>query len=415
MTMPQYMPQYAEKRPGGRMAEKVKDQDGGKVPSRAGVVSAHQIISPLMPRLDQKSALQEESMAMKIRSGQSSIIALDLLRGLAAFLVLLVHTRGAAFVEYGALPATQKTILVAVLFGLTRLGQEAVMAFFVLSGFLVGGQIIKRLLAAKFDLRHYAIDRCTRIFIPLVPACLFAALMGHLVSHAPIHPGVLVANMFGLNGVLAPTLDNDLPLRTLTYEIWFYIIGGAIGAFAAGHNPVFVFVVLCIATLVFSLLGAQFLLFWGLGAVTVLLLHAPYRPLIFIIGACVALSGCLLFELAWSSKSFVNVTIIPTVASKALICAGIAAMLPFLCSERVNQAIAFLKIPAGALGAMSYSLYLFHYPLNGALNKIFPHATEINLISVGYFGARIAICLLASTAFYFCFERNTGAIRRWLR
>src|SRR5215813_13613142 len=67
-------------------------------------------------------------------------VALDLLRGWAALIVLLVHVRGASFVEFGSLPPDQKTILVVVLFGLTRIGHEAVLIFFVLSGFLVGGK-----------------------------------------------------------------------------------------------------------------------------------------------------------------------------------------------------------------------------------------------------------------------------------
>ena len=66
-------------------------------------------------------------------------ILLDLLRALAAIGVLLVHTRGLSFVEFGALPPSQQTFFVKIAVGLTRSGQEAVMAFFVLSGFLVGG------------------------------------------------------------------------------------------------------------------------------------------------------------------------------------------------------------------------------------------------------------------------------------
>jgi hypothetical protein len=42
---------------------------------------------------------------------------------------MFVHVRGASFVEFGALPPEQRSVLVAFLFGLPRLGQEAVMVF----------------------------------------------------------------------------------------------------------------------------------------------------------------------------------------------------------------------------------------------------------------------------------------------
>src|SRR5215469_9825600 len=86
-----------------------------------------------------------------------SYVALDLLRGLAAVTVFLGHARGGSFIEFGLLPADQKTAALAIFFGLTRVCFEAVLVFFVLSGFLVGGQIISRTLMGKFALSEYAI------------------------------------------------------------------------------------------------------------------------------------------------------------------------------------------------------------------------------------------------------------------
>lgn len=96
-----------------------------------------------------------------------SLVGLDLLRAAAAITVFLVHVRGASFVDFGALPASQRTFFTAVAFGVTRLGHEAVMIFFVLSGYLVGGQVIRRVIAGRFSIADYAIDRSTRIFTVL--------------------------------------------------------------------------------------------------------------------------------------------------------------------------------------------------------------------------------------------------------
>jgi len=55
---------------------------------------------------------------------QSSVVALDLMRGLAAPAVLFSHLRGDAFVEYGALPASQRGIATSVIFAATRLAAK---------------------------------------------------------------------------------------------------------------------------------------------------------------------------------------------------------------------------------------------------------------------------------------------------
>lgn len=53
---------------------------------------------------------------------------------------------------------------------LGRLGGEAVFAFFILSGFLVGGPGLERIKNGTFILRSYTIERSVRIMLPLVAA-----------------------------------------------------------------------------------------------------------------------------------------------------------------------------------------------------------------------------------------------------
>ena len=85
------------------------------------------------------------------QSERPPLIALDLARGLAAVMVMLVHVRPHSFVELGALPPSQQSWPVAIFFAATRLGVEAVLVFFVLSGFLVGGRIIRRAKRGTFS------------------------------------------------------------------------------------------------------------------------------------------------------------------------------------------------------------------------------------------------------------------------
>jgi peptidoglycan/LPS O-acetylase OafA/YrhL len=206
--------------------------------------------------------------AVAKQSERTSLIALDLVRGLAAVAVMLVHVRNRSFVELGALPPSEQSWPVGVFFAATRLGQEAVLLFFVLSGFLVGGQIIRRAKSSTFSLRDYGIDRCSRILLPLIPACLLTALIGRSVLGHGIDLPVLVANMVGLNGVLAPTLDANLPLWSLSYEIWFYIAGGACAVVM--RRPLGAIVTLAACSVVFTIHAASMLLCWTFGALMVL-------------------------------------------------------------------------------------------------------------------------------------------------
>jgi peptidoglycan/LPS O-acetylase OafA/YrhL len=92
---------------------------------------------------------------------------LDLARGLAALLVAMGHLRGFVFVDF---PTLEHPGLVwSVFYFATGFGHQAVMAFFVLSGFLVGGTVVSRTEAGQWSWSDYAITRMTRLWIVLLP------------------------------------------------------------------------------------------------------------------------------------------------------------------------------------------------------------------------------------------------------
>ena len=355
------------------------------------------------------------SGAIAEQSERASLIALDLARGLAAVTVMLVHVRLRSFVELGALPPSQQSWPVAIFFAATRLGQEAVLLFFVLSGVLVGGQIIRRARSGTFSLRDYGIDRCSRILLPLIPACLLTALIGRFVLGHGIDLPVLAANMVGLNGVLAPTLDANLPLWSLSYEIWFYIAGGACAVLT--RRPLGAIVALAACCVVFSILTASLLLCWAFGAVMVLALEASRKGLLFMVGMAVVAAGVVFLQLSAGSKflAIASVSYVSPDVARTLLCIGVSLQLPYLCSAGVDHALRWFAAPARALAAVSYTLYLIHYPVNLALDHVFTKAPEITAQSLAMFLARITICVAASLLFYFCFERHTLTIRRWLK
>src|SRR3569832_160361 len=165
-----------------------------------------------------------------------TLVTLDILRASAALLVVAEHARNAVFVPYGALPPAQHNAATQALYLLTRLGQEAELVFFVLSGFLVGGQVIRRAREGRFSGRDYTVDRATRIFLPLAPAVIFAAVAGYVAHGQPLDPAQIAGNAIGLNGIAVDTLALNAPLWSLAYEIWFYILAGTVAIVCVGRG-----------------------------------------------------------------------------------------------------------------------------------------------------------------------------------
>ena len=379
--------------------------DEEKAERRAGAVhSNHREIPGQAP----------EVASPREQSGQA--ITLNLMRAVAAFGVLFFHLRADSFIEYSALPAEHRHALTALFFGLTRLGQEFVIVFFVLSGFLVGGQVIRHCQQARFDIRSYVIERGTRILLPLVPACLLTVAVGWFAFGMEPNWLQVIANMFGLNGVAVETLSNNIPLWTIAFEIWFYAIAGAVGhLFATRSASLVALLVIAIGVCVFCILDARYFLFWGLGALVVFFLATPARRALAILGACLFVGGTLTFQLGSESRSFSNVAYFPRGLSEAFVCIGTCITLPYLCDRKTNAAVRLFRRPAFFLSSLAYSLYLIHYPLIGALRLISPKTNDLSPYAIGMFSLKAALIFVAVYVFYLAFEANTGIVRTYLK
>jgi peptidoglycan/LPS O-acetylase OafA/YrhL len=342
-------------------------------------------------------------------------LALDFLRGAAALAVFFCHVRGAAFVEFGALPASQQTMAVAIFFALTRMGHEAVLVFFVLSGFLVGGPAIDRALQKQFDARAYAIDRATRIFVPLIPACILTVAIGSLALNSKSDWLQVGLNVVGLNEVFGATLATNAPLWSLAYEIWFYVFAGAAACCLSNREiKVAAAVALLCAIAILASSRILYLLFWCLGAASIFALSWRRKVSLAIAGLLSFLIGCALYEAAAASRSFANIVVTPVWTSETLVSIGVCLALPFLCTPKLSGVLKPIRKPVLHLSRMSYSLYLIHYPINCALDIWLPRATELSPASFAAFCVRGCLVFGGSLLFYLCFEAQTDLVRRFL-
>ena len=116
------------------------------------------------------------------------IILFDFIRGVSAILVLLSHLRNAMFVDYNDID--NNNYFVKVFYFFTGLGHESVMFFFVLSGFFVGGSVLKN--KENFNFSSYLLARISRIWSVLLPSLFITFIIDKVIYL--FHPDVINGN-----------------------------------------------------------------------------------------------------------------------------------------------------------------------------------------------------------------------------
>lgn len=97
--------------------------------------------------------------------------SLDLIRAVAACAAMIGHLRTLFFVDFGHL--SHRSWPLEALYFFAGFGHQAVIVFFVLSGFLISSTVIRSHVLGKWSWRDYAINRATRLYVVLVPGLLF--------------------------------------------------------------------------------------------------------------------------------------------------------------------------------------------------------------------------------------------------
>ena len=169
-----------------------------------------------------RAALGENAM-------QSLLISA--LRGLAALQVAAAHLR--AEIYPGLRTLEDPSLAYMGLAFITGFAHQAVVVFFLISGWLVGGSLMNRL-GKPQALAHYAIDRFTRLWTVLLPTLLLSLGVGLVMGAAAPGPidfnpanefsaTALAGNLLGLQTVTVPEFGGNYPLWSLAHETWYYI------------------------------------------------------------------------------------------------------------------------------------------------------------------------------------------------
>jgi peptidoglycan/LPS O-acetylase OafA/YrhL len=309
---------------------------------------------------------------------------LDWIRALAALAVMAGHLRALFFIDYQHL--RQPGWLLMSIYFLTGFGHQAVMVFFVLSGFLISSSIVRDHLSGKWSWHEYAINRSVRLYIVLIPGLVFGLIWdvagsaifasGGVYTHAlpslgpdvvvaNLRPEILVCNALFLQTIACHTFGSNGPLWSLANEFWYYVLFPLM--FAAGlawrRNSKRVALSLVVLCLVLGwLLGLKILvgfLIWMSGCVLVLAYSRfRFRRKTTFFAYTLA-SGFMLLTCLLSARTSAS----GLLGSDLAVGIAFALLLFPVLQIGAGGNARFYARTAHRLAGFSYSLYVLHFPI----------------------------------------------------
>lgn len=373
---------------------------------------------------------------MKGQLGRRASVHLDLIRGAAALAVMVGHVRGLFFVDYPAI--SKPSLLHKALYAVTGLGHQAVIVFFVMSGYFIGTSVYESVTARRWSWRVYLTNRLTRLQLVLLPALILGFIWDQIGMRIPqaasfYYGGlykyyapsvalrstapVFVGNLFFLQSVVSPVFGSNGPLWSLSYEFWYYILFPSLILAAA------------------SWLGLRFrILYFGLAIVLAWFIGAQIS-LYFLVWMMGMLIGRLR-HLDWSGSARAMAWVSASASVPFILVLGWVRVHPDASEIGTDFAIGLcfaLWIYAMVQGTrddvspiyakaaktfagFSYTLYLTHFPalllLRGVLDPRGNWQPDWK-----HFGYALAIAALALVYAYLvaeCTEARTGKVRRFL-
>jgi peptidoglycan/LPS O-acetylase OafA/YrhL len=156
----------------------------------------------------------------------------SLLRGVASIEVAAAHLR--ALMYPGLRTLNDPSLWFQSFAFITGFQHQAVLVFFVISGWLVGGSLLDKI-GQRDVLAIYAIDRLTRLWTVLIPTFLLTLLLA-LYTHTVSSNGIdystaneysalsFLGNLVGLQRIALPDFGGNFALWSLTNETWYYVL-----------------------------------------------------------------------------------------------------------------------------------------------------------------------------------------------
>ncbi len=311
------------------------------------------------------------------------------------------------------------------------------MIFFILSGYLVGGRVLRAFHRRRWSWKDYLIKRLTRLWVVLLPALVLSVALDSLGLHlfpeansiyrGPIGqtevaahlaqtltPGTIAGNAVFLQTIVVPMPGTNIALWSLSNEFWYYLIFPLL-VLALWPNRGLRVRLLCL------LLAGGLLFFTGVSI-------AMLFP-IWLLGAALALVPLRLSSRVSSVLSIVlSLLLLPVmvlirrlpldlIVAQTSIALYFGVLLYVLLNRTKPARAGFYSRIATVLSNLSYPLYLVHLPvlvlLCAFVNRPWHQWTK----TPGHFAVMFALDLvtfIVAYVFHLAFQQHTERIRLYL-
>lgn len=354
----------------------------------------------------------------------------DALRWFSAFYVMIYHLRPVLFAGYQQLP--HKSVFIKAFYAATSMGYEFVMLFFVLSGYLISGTVIRSVQKGGWSWKTYLLNRMTRLWIVLIPALLLTYLWAQIQGAFFFYSGdlrwtTLLGNLFFLQGIYVANYGDNLPLWSLSYEFWYYILFPCLLLLFASRRLVYKLLYGALSIGIALIVGKTILMYFAVWLLGALLAVAPAIRLphaLLVRGAlpltAAAAGAALLASKVLSGDEAGQLeTRFPSSFAVGL-CFTALLYVILLAWNRPEPLDPGKRRPAvhAAMAGFSYTVYLTHYPLVGLIRVWLGdgkwgvwapdllHMALATLIAIAIMAYAWVVSRLT--------EANTGAVRQWV-
>jgi peptidoglycan/LPS O-acetylase OafA/YrhL len=359
--------------------------------------------------------------------------------------VLFGHVRHIVLVDLAGVH--QASLVDKGLYFFTGLGHEAVVVFFVISGFLVGGTTLERWSRQGPDLKRYAVARFSRIYTVLVPALAVGLLLDvaglrwfnasalytnsaqyHTISlNSDISAGLdartLLGNLFMLQGISTGIFGSNNPLWSLAYEWWYYTLFALLAAAWTGTDLGRWRPVSAVAGLLLAAWLPGHVTLWGGIWLLGLLTHrwiasGAWRPHP-VIGLAMLALAIVWSRLSHNVENVDHPESLFTGFARDLVL-GLAFSVALASITRLQGTLGCSRFHA-RMADFSYTTYLCHFPAMLLLIAVafqcvgLPFQQQPDARGLACLVGLSALLLAYCRAFAWLTERHTAAVQRWLQ
>lgn len=363
-------------------------------------------------------------------SNNTHFEALELIRGIAAVFVVIGHSRSLLFLPYNE--TNTRNVIAQFFYFITGFGHQAVVVFFVLSGFLITLSLLK---SREQNFREYLLLRVCRLWVVLIPALLFTFICDYiglindvngiysggldselsLTITAQRDFGTFGANMLFLQGLISDNYGSNSPLWSLAYEFWYYMLFPFIlyGIRSFSNNNILIgvgnFIVFSLLLLVLYRFNKSLIMMfpiWLLGAIGAYLYFigsnvnkvlGNYRYLILL----------LFFTVLFSTRFLSNDILLDYYF-------GVMTLIFILSILNVKFKSSNWSCLSSNLSNISFTLYLTHFPLIIVLSTIAleNYRYELSFIGMVYYLIFNLLAFIVAYFFYVSFETKYKFFKR---